>query len=245
MRRLQGYPTARYLIAAVLVYVCCVVAPFKAEAQEDPHRPACTDAHCRKIESFLRTHYCGQSPYGNGPEDGCELRIPKKPRHGIDVVADFSCNWSEKEKATVCHQSGQPSLNIRRILIRELRHLGLPRKVGGKIYFRVWKSERIGWSLASADYAHVTGDALNIGEVVVLISPNLQVTVLRKSPFQKTNADVPDVTEWAPIDMVDVDGDGRLDVVLEADAYEDHWLEVVAIRNGSPVTIFSGLGYYL
>lgn len=96
-----------------------------------------------------------------------------------------------------------------------------------------------------ADYSHVTGDALYISEVVVLISPDSHVTVLRKLPFRKTDADVPDATEWSPVDIVDVDGDGQLDVVLEADAYEDHWLEVVTLRNGSAVTLFSGLGYYL
>jgi hypothetical protein len=32
---------------------------------------------------------------------------------------------------------------------------------------------------------------------------------------------------------------------LEGDAYENHWLEVVRLRDGTAKTIFSGLGYYL
>jgi len=47
------------------------------------------------------------------------------------------------------------------------------------------------------------------------------------------------------VDLVDVDGDGRPELVLEGDAYEDHWLEVVRIEDGSVKTIFSGLGYSL
>ena len=69
--------------------------------------------------------------------------------------------------------------------------------------------------------------------------------MLRQLPFQKTDMDVPTVTEWAPLDITDVIGNGHEDLVLEGDAYENHWLEVVSVRNGSPETIFSGLGYYL
>lgn len=64
-------------------------------------------------------------------------------------------------------------------------------------------------------------------------------------PFQKTDADVPQVTTWFPVDIADVDGDGQAEIVLEGDAYEDHWLEVFDIQDDSFKTIFSGLGYYL
>jgi hypothetical protein len=36
-------------------------------AEADPHRPSCTSASCRMIRSFLKAHYCGESPFGNGP----------------------------------------------------------------------------------------------------------------------------------------------------------------------------------
>jgi len=64
-------------------------------------------------------------------------------------------------------------------------------------------------------------------------------------PFQRTDADVPTITTWQMVDLVDVDGDERPELVLEGDAYEDHWLEVVRIEDGSVKTIFSGLGYSL
>ena len=67
----------------------------------------------------------------------------------------------------------------------------------------------------------------------------------RKLPFQKTDVERPAVTQWSPIDLADVDGDGQVDVVLRGDAYEDHWLEVVSVGQGSSRTVFSGLGYYL
>jgi hypothetical protein len=57
--------------------------------------------------------------------------------------------------------------------------------------------------------------------------------------------DVPTVTLWAPVDLADADGDGEEDVVLEGDAYENHWLEVITLHDGSATTVFSGLGYYL
>jgi hypothetical protein len=47
------------------------------------------------------------------------------------------------------------------------------------------------------------------------------------------------------VDIADVDGDGHLEVVLQGNAYENHWLEVVRIQDGFFKTIFSGLGYYL
>jgi hypothetical protein len=63
--------------------------------------------------------------------------------------------------------------------------------------------------------------------------------------FQKTNADKPTVTTWFPMGIADVDGDGQLEIILEGDAYEDHWLEVDKMQGGSFRKIFSGLGYYL
>jgi hypothetical protein len=78
-----------------------------------------------------------------------------------------------------------------------------------------------------------------------MIDPTSQAFVLREVPFQGTDADVPLVTTYSVLGLVDVDGDGRPDAILRGDAYENHWLEVHSIQNGSPRMIFSGLGYYL
>jgi hypothetical protein len=56
---------------------------------------------------------------------------------------------------------------------------------------------------------------------------------------------VPEVTQWSPVDVADVEGNGIEDVILEGDAYENHWLEVVTVHDGNVQTIYSGLGYYL
>jgi hypothetical protein len=34
-------------------------------------------------------------------------------------------------------------------------------------------------------------------------------------------------------------------LLLQGDAYEDHWLEAVSLGHDSAITIFSGLGYWL
>src|SRR5262249_23450224 len=91
------YPM-RILIAALISALVASAQP-RAAAESDPHRPACVDAQCRKIMSFLKAHYCSESPYGNGPEDGCQITIPKGPRPGVDVVADLECQWSAAIRA--------------------------------------------------------------------------------------------------------------------------------------------------
>jgi hypothetical protein len=99
--------------------------------------------------------------------------------------------------------------------------------------------------MAAADYSRSAGDDLELCQVIVAIDQASHVTTLRELKFQKTDIDVPTTTEWYPLDLADANGDGQVDVVLEGDAYENHWLEVVSIERGSPKTIFSGLGYYL
>ncbi|MGA7929563.1 MAG: hypothetical protein WCA20_26615 [Candidatus Sulfotelmatobacter sp.] len=56
--------------------------------------------------------------------------------------------------------------------------------------------------------------------------------------FQRTDEDKPAVTTWSAMGLADRDGDGHIEVILEEDAYEDHWLEVDSIQDGSSHTIF-------
>jgi hypothetical protein len=129
--------------------------------------------------------------------------------------------------------------------MREMRRLGLPARVDKDLYFTVWETASSGWSLAAAEYDHVSGIDLTLCQVILITDQGGHVRVMRKVPYKKTNVDVPDVTTWTPLDLADVDGDGRIEVILEGDAYENHWLEVDSLKDGSPHTIFSGLGYYL
>jgi hypothetical protein len=234
------------ILTAVLIGLLIASLQLAGEAGNDPRRPPCTSADCRKIESFLKAHYCGESPFGNGPDNGCQIKPPKKPRTGINVVADYDCEWNEAKGVAKCEQNGAPPAVVRDALIRELRGAGLPDKAEGQTYFTVWKSTLSGWSTAVAYYSRPVGTSdLEICEVIVTIDRNSQVILLRKLPFQKTDVDVPTVTQWSLVDLADVDGDGQIEVILEADAYENHWLEVDSVKDGSPHTIFSGLGYYL
>jgi len=210
------------------------------------HRPQCTDARCKVIASYLKAHYCGESPFGEGPEDGCDLRVVgRKTSSTINALEDFVCDWDEKKEDYTCHQTGEPPATIRSILERELKRLGLPNDAKGKTIFKVWEAKQGGLLLAAATYSQIVGSNLEICQVIVTVDGNSKVLVLRELPFRKTDADVPDTTEWSPVDLADVDGCGKIEIVLEGDAYEDHWLEVISVHDGVSKTIYSGLGYYL
>jgi hypothetical protein len=245
MCRTAGSLHHKSILVAALVSALVADTPLRAATESDPHRPACVDAQCRKIMSFLKAHYCSKSPYGDGPEDSCQIMIPKGPRPGADIVADFECEWSDARGAMDCKQRGEPPSSIRSLLTRELRQLGLPSKANGQTYFTTWRSTASGWSLAAAYYSRTAHSTVELCQVIVVIDQSSHVLVLRKLPYQKTDVERPAVTQWYPIDLADADGDGQADVVLQGDAYEDHWLEVVSVGHGSSRTIFSGLGYYL
>jgi len=234
----------KHILFLMLMSLIVVDVRLDAQSEKDPHRPACTDASCRKIKAFLKKHYCGE-PTGNGPDDSCDLRDRAKRSVNVKVNADYNCEWNASKDAAECTQHGQVTPELRGILVRELRQLGLPAKAPGETYFTVWESARADWSLAQAYYSHRVGSDIELCEVIAVIDQSAHVVVLRKVPFQKTDVDVSGVTDWTPLDLADTRGDGQVDVVLVGDAYEDHWLEVISVGNGTAKTIFSGLGYYL
>lgn len=233
------------VLAAVVILLCIVAPQLNGQRRKDPHRPACTSAPCQKIESFLKGHFCGASPFGNGPQNGCDTRSAKQLVTGVNVIAAFDCEWSETDGRPKCRQRSEPSPAIRSILVREMRLLGLPARAEKEIYFTVWQPSSAKWFLAAADYGQANGSNLMLCQVIVVVDPGGHVQALRKVQFQKTNADVPTVTTWFPMGIADVDGDGQLEIILEGDAYENHWLEVDKLQGGSFRKIFSGLGYYL
>jgi hypothetical protein len=233
------------ILVAAVMSAFAVAARGSAQDEKDSHRPPCTSVYCKKVKFFLKRHYCGESPAGNGPDDGCDLRDQKKPGAGVSIKAETKCEWNTSKGEAECVQRGEPSPDVRSILMDQLRKLGLPAKANGKTYFTVWESTQEGWFVVEADYSNPVGADVELCQVIVLIDKNSQVAVLRKVPFQKTDSDVPTVTQWSLLDLADVDGSGQVEIILQGDAYENHWLEVVGMRNGSPKTIFSGLGYYL
>ena len=125
-----------------------------------------------------------------------------------------------------------------------MRLVGLPKGAEPEVYFKVLKSAS-GLSVIKGAYDHPGGLEFTFCEVIVVVDASGGVHVLRNVPLQKADADTADFTSWSPVDITDVDGDGHLEIVLEGNAYEDHWLEVVSVEGGSFKTIFSGLGYYL
>ena|SRR6476661_258186 len=232
------------IVAAVMLL--CVVAPrLQGQREKDPHRPPCTSDPCQKIETFLRSKFCGASPFGKGPRNGCDTRYSKPLLTGVNVIAAFDCEWSVADGRPKCRQRSEPSPAVRTVLLREMRRLGLPAKAEKDIYFTVWQPPSAKWLLAAADYGQATGGNLALCQIILVVGPGGHVQALRKVPFQKTNADKPTVITWFPMGIADVDGDGQLEIILEGNAYEDHWLEVDKMQSGIFRKIFSGLGYYL
>lgn len=99
--------------------------------------------------------------------------------------------------------------------------------------------------MAEGYHSHLFGDDVSLCQVILYIDQLGHVVVLRGLPFQKADADVPRATVWSPIGIADADGDGHPDIILRADGYEDHWLEVLTVNHGSAQLTFSGLGNYL
>ena len=231
------------ILAAVLMLLSPASVIMHGQSIKDPHRPACTDSQCRAVRAFVKAHYCGESPYGNGPDNGCDIRLPKHPLPGTIVIANFDCEWSDSAKKTICRQAGNLSPETKAVLINEMHQAGLPERADKEVFFTVRDSKSTGWSLMEAYYGHIEGDNLTTCQVIVAMKQDGQIHLLRKVPFQKTGAAVPTVTTWSALDIADVNG--QLEFILEGDAYEDHWLEVDGMKDGALKTIFSGLGYYL
>ncbi len=229
------------ILAASLIALLAFAAEVVGQDSKDPHRPPCAGVECRRVKSFVKAHYCGK-PQGNGPDDGCEIRIPKK-RPNIKVTANYECKWVDGIRH--CQQHGQPSSEQRSALVGELQRLGLPTGAKGPTYFTVWQPSGSDWTLVEAYYDHIVGSDVTLCQVIAIVDKDSRLSVLRKVRFQETNANKNTVTTWSPLDLADANGDGEIDVILEADAYEDHWIEVDRMKGGSFQTIFSGLGYYL
>jgi hypothetical protein len=206
----------------------------------------CVADSCKIAKRFLKSHYCGESPYGNGPKDGCAIRAPKTPPENAHVIADYRCEWNDQTGQSRCKQLGQPSSAITVALRRELLRLGMQAVQLKSVYYRVWNSSSGGWSLAEATYSETHGSDLRLCEVLVLFKTPSELHIVHEVRFQKTDADAPTVTTWSPFDIADVNGDGKDEIVLEGDAYEDHWLEVFSVGDGLETKkIYGGLGYYL
>jgi hypothetical protein len=232
---------ATMALASVLVVFAQVISG----AERDPHRPVCATTRCTQIKSYVKAHYCGESPYGNGPDDGCEIVRPKAAQADLEVVAQWSCDWDEQKRERTCRQQGRPPAPIRTIIAREMRRLGLQTAQNAQIKFTVLKSTSAGWSVAEGTYYRLQGENATSCQVVVTVDSSLRVNVLRQHRCHKENPDASEGTSWSPLGIADVDGDGQPDIILEGDEYENHWLEVVGLRGASLRTIFSGLGYYL
>jgi hypothetical protein len=177
------------------VILLCIVAPqLNGQRQNDPHRPPCTSASCQKIETFLRSKFCGASPFGNGPKNGCDTRYAKPLLTGVNVLAAFDCETSVTDGRPICRQRSEPSAAVRSILLRQMQRLGLPTKSEKDIFFTVWQPPSAKWFLAAADYGQANGGRLALCQVMVVVNPGGRVLALRKVQFQRTNADVPTVT---------------------------------------------------
>ena len=231
------------VLITVLIFLFATVATTEGQSQKDPHRPACINSQCRAVRAFVKARYCGESPYGNGPDNGCDIRLPKHRLLETSVIASFDCEWSDSSAKRICRQTGTLSPETRTVLIKEMRQVGLPELADKEVFFTVLESKSTGWSLMEAYYGHIEGENLTTCQVIVARKQDGQVHLLRKVPFQKTDADGKTVTTWSALDIADVNR--QQEFILEGDAYEDHWFEAFEMQDGAFKTIFSGFGYYL
>ena len=232
-------------IALVLTTAASLLQPKVIFAEKDPRRPACTTTACHQVKAFVKKHYCGKSPRGNGPKDGCDIP-QKRPGPGVRVVADFNCEWNEKKASSECRRNGHVAPQIGAVLRQELQRLGLRKVDEKRTQFRIWTSANSDWTLAYADYARVEATNLFVCQVITIVDGAGKSHVLRGVRYQKTNVDVPTYDGWSPVDIADVNGDGKPEIILVGNAYEDHWFEVVSVgEDWTFKTIFKGLGYYL
>src|SRR5436305_5508355 len=104
------------VLAALAILLCILASQLNGQRRNDPHRPPCSSASCKRVESFLRAHFCGASPAGNGPENGCDTRYSKQLLAGINVLAAFDCETSVTDGRPKCRQRSQPSAAGRNIL---------------------------------------------------------------------------------------------------------------------------------
>lgn len=230
------------LISGIVLFSISSAAIY-SQSISDQHRAACTNSNCRAVRAFIKMHYCGESPFGNGPADGCKILPPKKPALGTSVIADFNCNGSNAVGKPLCSQTGSVSADIRAESLKEMHQNGLPQRADQEVFFSVLNSTSTGWLLLEAYYEYVNGDNLTLCQILAVVDPEKQLHVLRKVPYQKTDVDGKTITTWSTVDIVDVHG--QQEFILEGDAYEDHWFEAIEMHNGKPVTVYSGLGYYL
>lgn len=241
----------RLVTALALVVTIIPFAAFcteiNAQTDTDPNRLPCTTVRCKAIESYVRAHYCGASPARNGPDNGCELLPPKKQPAGVDVLARYHCTYNDQANQEHCVQLGQVPAELRRTLIAQLRNVGLPATATGGFAFTVWRYRSAGWIVADVSYSALAGSKVSLCQVIVRVDKDSHVLILRKCPLitMGADADTPDITEWTLVDVADIEHSGHPDIVLEGDAYEDHWFEVLSVHDGKCETLFSGLGYWL
>src|SRR5258708_34886318 len=131
MGRVNRSSGPKRILLLMLASLTVADARLGAQTEKDPHRPECTDASCRKIRAFLKKHYCGESPAGNGPDESCDLRDREKRSADVTVIADYDCEWNETTNAADCKQQGQITPNLRTIRFRELQQWALPAQPPG------------------------------------------------------------------------------------------------------------------
>ena len=232
----------KYCVLA-LIFCFSFSIPSFSQNSRDPHRFSCSNTECRVVRNFIKVHFCGASPFGNGPKDGCDIPVPKANALSATVTADFNCDWEARNSASQCKQSGEVPLEVRSKLLEQMHLAGLPNTVDQQVVFAIRTSKTTGARIVLANYDHATGDDLWLCEILAITAVNQPLSVLKKVVYQKTDFEVPTLTTWFPVDIFNLSGHEVF--LFLGDAYEKHWFEAVEAKNGEYETAFTGLGYYL
>jgi hypothetical protein len=236
----------RKLIVAALLVISLIPAYANTPSRKDPHRPPCTSQECRAIQQYLKAHYCGRSPWGNGEGESCELRVPKAATRGFKTLASYHCDPEDTSRSYRCAQRGTVPAAVVEAMHGQLTAIGVPAAAQRGIYYSIYQPSSAPWKLVEATYLRYKGDILTECQVLAVLGTDSVPHVLHKASCTKNDVDKPVFTEWSLLDVADVNVDGRVEIILEGNAYEDHWLEVIRLREDlTPEIIYSGLGYWL
>jgi len=97
-------------------------------------------------------------------------------------IAHYNCEWNASRCKQSVHSTGKVTPELRSILVRELRQLGVQPKRREKTYFTVWESTGLVGRWRGLITHIAIGSDIELCEVVAVVDQNAPVTVSGNCP---------------------------------------------------------------